>query len=112
MNFKDRFEQFFKTADMSDEWVYSNFAESLLDGLDSAAAFKMIPQVVDFVLEQSDSYVRLQALGIILALAGRSGTTEMPPGVLEKMNAIEKLFLDSDYEKSQFNELKRFYRIN
>ena len=95
-----------------DEWVYSHFTESLLNGLDSAAAFQMIPQVVDFVLEQSDSFVRLQTLGVVLALAGRSGTTEIPPGLLKKMNAIEKLFLDSDYEKSQFNELKRFYRIN
>ena len=69
-------------------------------------------KVVDFLLKQSDSYLCLQLLGVILALAGRSGTTEMPTGLLEKIGAIEQLFLGSDYEESQFNELKRFYRIS
>ena len=111
MKFRERFEEYFSTADLGDEWVYSNFEESLLEGLDSASAFEMLLEVADFLLLQEDGYLRLQLLNIIISLARKSNTTEMPAGFLEKIVVFEKLFVEDDYERSRINELKRIYRI-
>lgn len=111
MNFNDKFHEFFKTADTTDEWVYSNFLEYLLKDLDSAGAFRMIPEVVEFLLNQSDRKLSFELLEIIISLAHESNTTEIPISLMEKMPELEKLFVENDYEKSRIGELKRIYRL-
>lgn len=112
MNFKDKFDQFFKTANLGDEWVYSNFTDFILEGITPEGAFSLLPEVAEFLLEQTDEYLRLQILNLLGTLAGKTNSTEIPPALLPKLDAIEKLIEnDDDYTKSRFDVLKKWYRI-
>jgi len=112
MTFKEKFHEYFKTHDLSDEWVYSNFTDYVLKDLSPDGAFNLIPEVASFLLDQSDKFLRTEILELIGAIAGKTDTTEAPIGLLSKLHLIEKLIEnDGDYTRAKFNELKKWYRL-
>jgi hypothetical protein len=112
MTFKDIFNEYFKNCDYSDEWVYSKFTDVIAKDLSPLKAFELIPEVVDVLLEQSDHDLKVELLELVVGLAGETGTTEIPNGLLSKFYLIEKLVdQESNYVKSQFSQLKRWYRM-
>ena len=112
MTFKEKFHDYFNSHDLNDEWVYSNFIDFILKDLSPEGAFNLIPEVVDFFLEQSSKSLRIEILELIGSLSGKTNTTEVPIGLLSKLDLIEKLIeKDGDYIKSRFCALKRWYRI-
>ena len=113
MTFRNTFEEYFKTADYNDDGVYANFYRLVVKDLTSEAAFNLIPEVVDYLLELSDSSYRYHVLEVILSLAGMTGTTEMPNGLKSKVELIEKAFENgTDYQKSKVAALKKWYRLS
>ncbi len=112
MTFKEKFDEYFRTHNLGDEWVYSNFSDYILKDLSPENAFSLISEVVDFLLAQSDEFLRTEMLELIGAIAGKTNTTEIPIGLLSKLDLIEKLVEnDGNYTKSQLDDLKRWYRL-
>ncbi len=113
MNFKAIFIKYFKNCDYSDEWVYSKFTDIIARDLTPVKAFELIPEVVAVLLEQSDHDLKIALLELLVGLAGETGTTELPNGLISNLPLIEKLInQENDYVKSRFNQLKKWYRLS
>lgn len=112
MTFKEQFNEYFRNCNYADEWVYSKFTDVIAKDLSPVKAFELIPEVVDVLLEQSDHDLKVVLFELVVGLAGETGTTEIPSGLLSKIPLIDRLVEhESDYVKSQFNQLKKWYRI-
>ncbi|WP_318663310.1 hypothetical protein [Treponema sp.] len=91
-----------------DEWFFSNFRDSLIDNITDGEAFFYISQLCEIINQNDDSYFINELLEILLALARKSNTTEIPNGL---KNTLIKLDFDPSLVNS-INNIKDFYRLS
>lgn len=96
----------------TDEWLLADFIKDVIGSMTPEEAFDNIGKTSDFLISQPDESSSIAILEIILALASRSDTSEMPHELHEKLNSISERFQNfGDYAKLQLDELFRYYRI-
>lgn len=97
-----------KTELQKDEWFFSNFRENFINKITDEEAFLAISQLCEIINQGDDSYFISELLEILLALARKSNTTELPNGLA---NTLIKLEFDSNLQNIISN-IKEFYRLN
>ncbi len=97
-----------RTEIQKDEWFFSNFRESLINKITDKEAFLSISQLCEIINQSEDSYFISELLEILLALARKSNTTELPDGL---SNTLIKLEFNSSLQNIISN-IKEFYRLS
>ena len=106
----DAITQWGKT-EVKDEWFFSNFRDSLLSSVDSEGAFLGIDEIVSILLAENDSDILIEIIEILITLARKSETTEMPPILDENWGTIiRKVTSLGDYAISRIDELAKYDR--
>ncbi len=67
-----------------DEWFFAKLIEDLTSNLQSYEAFDLIPEAVDLILQQSDRFLCLEGLELLLELSHIADTTEIHPSLDRK----------------------------
>lgn len=91
-----------------DEWFFSNFSDSLISNITEEEAFFYISQLCEIINQNDDSFFISELLEILLALARKSDTTELPDGLEE---TLIKLDVDSSL-RNIIDSIKEFYRLS
>lgn len=113
MDIRKRFTDYSNKYDISEELFFDRFEKKILSELDSEGAFKLIPDVVSYIIDIEDKYIGFKMLELLIALAKKTNSTEAPRGLLANFDRVERYFSDEDeYEKSKVEELRRWYRIS
>src|SRR5579862_4901045 len=63
----------------ADEWYFVRVRSRLTESLSSEEAFNAIDEAVLVTLAQDDAFLWTEAMQLMLSLADKSSTTEMPP---------------------------------
>jgi hypothetical protein len=63
----------------ADEWFFASLRENLINRLTPAEAFENIEGVVSLLLRQEVEFLCYETSQLLLSLARRSNTTEIPP---------------------------------
>ena len=94
-----------------DEWFFKKFRDDITKDLDEIAAFEMIPEVVNLIIEQNHEYLCIELFEVLLYLARLANTTEMSETLMKKWNELE-IHVSSfgHYHEQRFDELKSWYR--
>lgn len=101
-----------KQSDKSDEWYFSNLRNELLSNCDSESAFNGINELMPVLLDTSDDFLYIEIIEIVVALARKSQTTEIPIKLKENFGMIaRRLNSQGDYAISKLEELALYYRI-
>jgi len=98
-----------KLAD--DEWYFARLSGRLTGSLSSEEAFNAIDEAVNVTLAQDDEFLWTEAMQLILSLADKSGTTEMPPQLSERWaELMASAARFGTYQQERAKELQRWYR--
>jgi hypothetical protein len=91
-----------------DEWFFAGLEEKIVSGLDVSEAFRAIDEVAPVILAQRDPYLVERAGLLMMALARKSNTTEMPSSLSQSWEQIEERL---EPHPSVLEDLSRWYRI-
>ncbi len=91
----------------ADEWHFVHLREQIVKELSPQAAFALINEVVPLLLEQKDDFGKSESGALLLALAGRADTSELPPTLAARWDEVVA-WLAPDREV--LTELGRWYR--
>lgn len=97
-----------KNEIQKDEWFFSNFRDSLIASVTEEEAFFDISQLCEIIKLNDDTYFISELLEILLALARKSNTTELPNGL---KSTLIKLDFDPSLE-TNIKNIKDFYRLS
>ena len=98
-----------KLAD--DEWYFARVRNRLTDSLSSEEAFNAIDEAVNVTLAQNDQCLFTEAMELILSLADRSATTEMPPQLTDRWTELmTSAARFGTYQAQRAEELRHWYR--
>jgi hypothetical protein len=92
-----------------DEWFFAKIREDLVSLLPPVSAFEAITDVGHLFIELPDSYLRYETAELLLALAWKSETTEMPAALAQAWSGIAKQL--SAISPSTLRSLCSWYRI-
>jgi hypothetical protein len=95
-----------------DEWFFCKLREEITSSLEPHEAFEVIPQAVKLIRSQKEyTYLCYECIQLLISLANRTGTTEIPSELSKDWNGIMTLIESfGDDAKKQANELRRYYR--
>jgi hypothetical protein len=94
-----------------DEWYFAHVRNRLTDSLSPEEAFNAIDEAVNVTLAQDDESLWTEAMYLILSLANRSDTTEMPPELSERWaELMASAARFGTYQRARAEELRRWYR--
>ena len=65
----------------ADEWYFAHLRDELVGQLLPQEAFAQIDDVVPLLIDEAEEFPRLELGTLLLALAQRADTTEMPPSL-------------------------------
>jgi hypothetical protein len=94
----------------ADEWFFERLRRRLVDPLKPSEAFEFITHFVQLIAELKDPELRYEAAVVLLSLARRSDTCEMP--ILLKAEWREVAAALSSRQPSLLQELKAWYRVS
>jgi len=98
---------------IEDELLFVNFRCQFIDNMTCQEAFERINQTVEILLRESDEFTSLEILEVIISLARKSETTEIPAKIENCSKRIEYKFAPyGEYAKYRLSELLRYYRIS
>ena len=72
----------------ADEWFFCSLREEIVSSLRPDEAFSLLPQAVALVLREKEELVCLECAQLLLSLAQKSDTTEMPEDLSSQWNDI------------------------
>jgi hypothetical protein len=94
-----------------DEWYFARVRDRLTESLSSEEAFNAIDEALNVMLAQDDEYLWTEAMYLILSLADRSDTTEMPSALSERWTELmASAARFGTYQQARAEELRRWYR--
>jgi hypothetical protein len=99
---------------MHDECFTLGTFDDLTENISCERAFFLFPIALDIALVQTDKNLFVTALSLLMSLASASGTTELPPKLIENKNIIEsKLQSVANDNQTRFywNSIKEWYRL-
>lgn len=79
-----------KQSDKMDEWYFSNLRDDLLSKFDCGSAFNGINELIPFLLDEADDFLYLEIIEIIISLARKSETTEVPSKLSSNFRIIKE----------------------
>ena len=94
-----------------DEWFFSSFRENFTSKLDSRECMDAFNFVIRCVLPEKDVLYANELCDLLLCLARKSGTTEIPAGLKENFLELNALFMQNDYQRNVWEELKAYYML-
>jgi len=98
-----------KLAD--DEWYFVRLHGRLTESLSSEEAFNAIDEAVNVTLAQDDESLWTEAMYLILSLARRSDTTEMPRHLSDRWaELMTSAARFGTYQATKAEELRSWYR--
>jgi len=93
--------------------LFAEFVENEVGVLTSAEAFLLINEIVPILINTENSNIRSELFELVIALARKSETTEIPSVLFEKWDHIRNMASNQgQYSRSRFNELSKYYRMN
>lgn len=92
-----------------DEWFFAKLREELVGLLSPVSAFEAIADVGHLFIELPDSYLRYETAELLLDLARKSETTEMPVALVRDWSGIAKQL--STVSPSTLRNLCSWYRV-
>lgn len=114
MNYAETFSKLkneWKTRIAEDEWFFSDFKERFTSKLDSRECMDAFNFVIQCLRSETDvSYIN-ELCDLLLCLAKKSGTTEIPKGLAENLQNLNAIFSHNDYQKRVWEEIKMYYRM-
>jgi len=96
-----------QTAFARDEWFFVRLMDEVVSRLSPADAFAAIDEVVSLLIHESEGTLHYYCGALMLELARRSDTTEMPLGLRNHWEAVGQLVRDYPDVAEQ---LKLWYR--
>jgi hypothetical protein len=101
-----------ESSAQKDEWHFENLRQALTGGISPHEAFKGIDEVFPLIFENFDDYIISEIIQILISLAIKSDTTQMPPMLHQKwQDVVELSVLKGGYLSDRIGELSRHYRI-
>ena len=95
----------------ADEGYFVGVRHRLTESLSSEEAFSAINEAVNVTLAQDDAFLWTEAMQLILSLADRSSTTEMPPQLSKRWDELmASAARFGTYQAKRAEELRRWYR--
>jgi hypothetical protein len=91
----------------ADEWHFARAREKLVNSLQAPEAFAAIDDVVVLLLGQREEFSIAECGALLLALADRSQTTQMPRGLKNAWRDVDELLV---VDAQVRDELRRWYR--
>ena len=115
MEFMDELDKLVKNIDdgySKDEWIFVSFHEKYIKPMQPYEAFDMINYIIPYLLKDDNIASWNEIFDILISLANKSNTTEVPAALTENMDLINnKVNRFEEYAKNKFNELCKYYRI-
>lgn len=95
-----------------DEWYFARLHDRLTGSLTSEEAFNAIGEAVNVTLAQDNRFLWSMAVELILDLARRSDTTEMPPQLNDRWDELmtSASRFGGAYQARKAEDLRRWYR--
>ena len=94
-----------------DEGYFVCLRDRLTGSLSSEEAFNAIGEAVDVTLEQDNEFLWTEAMELILALARRSDTTEIPPQLDDRWDELmTSASRFGAYQARKTEDLRLWYR--
>ncbi|MDD5090155.1 MAG: hypothetical protein PHQ23_04485 [Candidatus Wallbacteria bacterium] len=94
------------------EWLFSDFRESVVKSLMPHEAFAVIPEAVDLLLNENDIHLIGELFMLLFDIVYKSDTTERHPALIAHWeNIITKVSSIEDYYRRQTDEFKKWFRI-
>ncbi len=101
-----------KQTELKDEWYFSNLRDELSNKLSSENAFIGINEIIPILSEEKDSYIFIELIEIIIFLAQKSETTELPLELSHNWGDIAaRLKSQDEYAISKLDELVTYYHL-
>src|SRR5574344_2170053 len=101
-----------KQSDKSDEWYFSNLRDDILSKCDCESAFSGINELMPLLLNEPDDFLYSEIIEIIISLARKSQTTEIPSELSRNFRTIkERLKSQGDNAMSKLDDLASYYQI-
>ena len=100
------------SSNVKDEWYLEYFIEDNIRQTAESEAFSQLNGVIELLVNgQNDNHVD-EIIQVILALARKSNTTEIPGKLHQLFDYMAVTFSNLDpYNQNQINEILKFYRI-
>jgi hypothetical protein len=95
----------------NDEWYFENFIKTSINILKSDEAFDCINLVIPILVDNQYDRYWTEIFGILFSLVRKSDTTEIPTQLLENWGIVMKKSSFDKYNKMQFDELAKYYKI-
>ena len=91
----------------ADEWHFVRLRETLLRELDPSEAFASIDEAVSLLLQRRDAFEQDECGALLLGLARRADTTEMPPLLVSQWPSVIAALA---HDPSLITQLSDWYR--
>lgn len=110
LKFLDRLRDW-KQLSAVDEWFFSNARDDLVTELSPAEAFDAINELVQHVLNEPNDDVRLELVAVLVSLARRSDTTQIPQKLNSSWDEVRRrVEATGEYGHRQIESLRAWYR--
>lgn len=115
MGIKEKYIEYIKDWENKineDEWYLYRFRDEIVKNSNPEEAFLVIPDVCELLLEQKDEFLFSEMFELLLSLARKSNTTEIPSVLEDNWNTLESIIMNyKEYQQNLFDELKKWYRM-
>ena len=97
---------------IEDEWLFEKFRESEIKKINSSDAFNFINDTIPILLDEKNRQIWTELFEIIICLARKSNTTEIPSKILENWESLKIISnTHSVYAQVKLKELASYYRL-
>lgn len=94
------------------EWYFCDCRKEAICNLEPSAAYNLIPEVIDLILEQNEAYIIIECFQLLLEVYRIANTTELHPYLLKNMRSLSyHVESTGEYGKSKVAELKSWLRL-
>ncbi len=115
MNFAETFSELknkWKNKLLEDEWFFYNFRKTFISKLDSRECMDAIGFVIGIILSEKDNSYVNELIDLLFDLIRKADTTEIPTKLKNNISNLNIKFLQTDYQKKIWDEIKRYYIID
>lgn len=97
---------------LEDEWFFYNFRKMFISKLDSRECMDAIDFVIGIILSEKDNSYVNELIDLLFDLIRKTDTTEIPAELKNNISNLNIKFLQNDYQKKIWDEIKRYYIID
>lgn len=115
MNYDDIFSQLkneWLNSTSMDEWFFPNFREEFISKIDEKDIIFAINYITKIILFEEDSSYVNELLDLISDLVRKANTTEISEEIKKNLSKLDIRFSNSLYQKSVWEDIKKFYFLN